>query len=58
MPKFKQGQVVQHKLQKEWVFVLSPVGDDEAEFPQYVCRTKKFKAVTFFAFELEAASRT
>lgn len=57
MPEFKPGQVVQHKLQKEWVFVLFPAEGGKVEFPQYICRTKKFEIVTFYAFELEVASR-
>lgn len=57
MAKFKQGQVVQHILQREWVLVLFPKNTkSDFSHPQVTCRTKKLDLVDFYEFELEPAS--
>lgn len=49
---FKAGQVVQHILQKEWVLVLHS-NVMNGEIKSYVCRTKQFRRIKFYPFELE-----
>lgn len=44
---FKSGEIVEHKLSREWVMILSK----EKEF--YKCRTKSFEIILFSDFELE-----
>lgn len=46
-PKFEEGQIVEHRLSREWVMVL-----EEVKKNVYLCRTKSFDKVEFFSFEL------
>lgn len=46
-PKFEEGQIVEHRLSKEWVMVL-----EESSSGVYLCRTKSFDKIEFFKFEL------
>ena len=45
---FKQGQRVEHVLNKEYMLVL------EKGKEQYKCRTKDFREIWFYEFELKA----
>ena len=46
---FNPGEIVEHKLSREWVMVLSYNSKDKV----YTCRTKSFEMVTFQDFELQ-----
>lgn len=50
---YNPGEVVEHKLSREWVMVLSYSSKDKV----YSCRTKSFEEVKFFDFELQEKSR-
>ncbi len=43
----EKGQIVEHKLSKDWLMVLE-VRDDKV-----LCRTKDLREVEFFVFELK-----
>ena len=47
MGKFKKGDIVEHKLNKEWLMVLEVRGAD------IECRTKSLEVRTFQEFELK-----
>ncbi len=49
------GNIVQHKLQKEWMLVLS-LGNIPGSANVIKCRTKKLDVVEFYSFELEPIS--
>lgn len=46
--KFKTGDMVEHKLNKEWLLVLKANKNDG----MYCCRTKSLKTEYFYEFEL------
>lgn len=46
------GRIVQHKLQKEWIMVLS-CHESTSLGSIIKCRTKKLEVVEFYSFELE-----
>jgi hypothetical protein len=46
---FKQGEIVEHKLTKEWLMVLF---FDEKK-STYTCRTKGFEEIVIYSFELQ-----
>ena len=46
---FEKGEVVEHKLSREWVMILNY----DASKKVYNCRTKAFEEVRFFDFELQ-----
>ena len=43
---YKPGEIVEHKLNKEWLLVIEELKDTVK------CRTKDFHIVEFFKFEL------
>ena len=43
----EKGQIVEHKLSKDWMMVLEVRGD------KVLCRTKDLQEVEFYAFELK-----
>ena len=45
--KLKKGDIVEHRLSKDWVLVLSVLEN------AVVCRTKAFEQITFQDFELQ-----
>lgn len=45
---FDPGEIVEHKLSREWVMVLEYDSKEEI----YLCRTKSFEEVKFKSFEL------
>lgn len=45
---FEPGEIVEHKLSREWVMILSYDSKNDA----YSCRTKSFEEVHFKSFEL------
>lgn len=45
---FDKGEIVEHKLSKEWVMVLSYDSKENT----YLCRTKSFDEVKFNDYEL------
>ena len=47
---YKVGEIVQHKLKDEWLFV---VGFEDGKI---LCRTKQLDIKSFHNFELEKAS--
>lgn len=49
---FEKGEVVEHRLNKEWLMILEKVSGD-----QYLCRTKSFEEKTFNSFELTERKR-
>ena len=48
---FKQGEIVEHILEKEWVMVLH---DDGIEDHTVLCRTKGLHKEDFYRFELRS----
>jgi len=46
---FEPGEIVEHKLSKEWVMVISYKDKDKT----YSCRTKSFEVRDFYSFELQ-----
>ncbi len=44
--KYEKGQIVEHKLDKEWLMVLEDKGET------IVCRTKSYDVIEFNDFEL------
>lgn len=50
---FNPGEIVEHKLSKEWVMVLSY----DSKSKKYLCRTKSFEEVYFFNFEVQKRAR-
>lgn len=49
------GDIIQHKLQREWLMAISPIRIEGCE--GILCRTKKFKLVELYIFELEPAEK-
>ena len=49
----KPGDIVEHKLNKDWLMVLDPINDIPHEI---WCRTKSFNKVIFYDFELQPQS--
>jgi hypothetical protein len=45
---FKEGDVVEHILSKDWLLVLDFNGDSD----MFLCRTKDHQAIWFHEFEL------
>ncbi len=43
----EKGQVVEHKLTKDWLMVLEHRGD------KVLCRTKDLRELEFYTFELQ-----
>ena len=50
---FEKGEVVEHRLSREWVMVLSYNSKDGV----YLCRTKSFEERTFYEFELQPRNK-
>lgn len=45
---FDQGEIVEHKLSREWLMVLKYHPNERT----YTCRTKSFEELSFYDFEL------
>jgi len=50
---FDPGEIVEHKLSREWVMILSYSPKEKA----YSCRTKSFEMVIFYDFELQKRNK-